>query len=62
MRSWLEIQKRSSIGATNGVASLPQLNSLPNTLANYPLISNQLSTNLNTLTSLLANTSSPQFI
>lgn len=66
MRSWLDIQKRTSTLATNNsVNSLPQLNSLPTSFTN-PLISNQLSSNLNTLTSLLAGATntvtSPQFI
>lgn len=62
----MDIQKRVSTIPVN--TALPQLNSIPNTLTNYPLISNQLSTNLNTLTSLLAanaaNTAvtSPQFL
>ncbi|KAI6191471.1 hypothetical protein M3Y97_00231700 [Aphelenchoides bicaudatus] len=66
MRGWLQ---KGSFGMPqpNSVASIPQLNSLPNSLAGYPLISNQLSTNLNTLSSLLANASatvvtSPQFL
>lgn len=63
MRVWMEMQKRASaIPQNNTVNGLPQLNSLPN----YPLISNQLSSNLNTLTSLLAATgntvTSPQFL
>jgi hypothetical protein len=68
MRNWMDIQKRASVmpQPNNGLSSLQQLNSLPNSITNtYPLLSNQLSSNLSTLTSLLAGATtvtSPQFM
>jgi hypothetical protein len=66
MRGWMDLQKRALIPQNNVNSLQQQLNSMPNSLNNYPLLPNQLSSNLSTLTSLLANAAtavtSPQFI